>query len=171
MGDPASSILRPADQGSTGELRLVDRSLDTKLLVRSDHGPDVPLGGTVRLDGARIAAFRPQEWLIVGDADACHAAARPVDEGFTSIVDVTHGRVMLRLDGPTARAVLGTLCNLDLTDAMTPPGAATSAAVAGVACDIIRDDRAPLAYDLLADRSFGQYLYDEIVVAARAAAR
>ena len=93
-------------------------------------------------------------------------AAESAPEEFVSVVDLTHGRALMRVTGPDAAELLARLCGVDLDDDMTPDGAAFRSAVAGVATDIIRDDRAGVpSYLLHCERSSGQYLFDALVSA------
>ncbi len=81
-----------------------------------------------------------------------------------SVIDYTHSRALFRLTGAGAASTLEKVCNFDWSDAMTPDGAAMSASVAGVACDIIRDDAGGTrSYLIACDRSFGQYLFDALL--------
>jgi sarcosine oxidase gamma subunit len=60
--------------------------------------------------------------------------------------------------------LLARLCAVDLHDDMTPDGAAFRASVAGLATDVIRDDRHGVpSYLLHCERSSGQYLFDALV--------
>ena len=82
------------------------------------------------------------------------------DEGFVSIVDISHGRAMLRISGSDSVDVLAKVCNVDLADDMTPDGAVFSGSVAKVTCDLVRDDRdAGRSYLISCERSFGGYLF------------
>src|SRR5579859_5436167 len=133
-------------------------------------------------------AFGPDEsWLVVGSGPgewfvfappgaAAQAsgwlgamAADTAGEEFVSVVDLTHGRALVRIAGQDAAELLALLCGADLHDDMAPDGAALRSAVAGVATDIIRDDRAGEAgvpsYLLHCERSSGQYLFDALVSA------
>jgi heterotetrameric sarcosine oxidase gamma subunit len=124
------------------------------------------------------------EWLIIGSgpgewfALAPPGAAAPVAdwlaklaadsaaEEFVSVVDLSHGRALVRITGRDAAELLARLCGVDLSDDMAPDGAALRSAVAGVATDIIRDDRADVpSYLLHCERSSGQYLFDALVSA------
>ena len=93
-------------------------------------------------------------------------AADSAPEEFVSVVDLTHGRALMRITGPDAAELLARLCGADLHDDMAPDGAALRAPVAGVATDIIRDDRAGVpSYLLHCERSSGQYLFGALVSA------
>jgi heterotetrameric sarcosine oxidase gamma subunit len=92
-------------------------------------------------------------WLTTLAADAA-------PEEFASVTDLTHGRALMRITGPDAAGLLARLCGADLHDEMAPDGAALRAPVAGVATDIVRDDRAGVpSYLLHCERSSGQYLF------------
>jgi heterotetrameric sarcosine oxidase gamma subunit len=87
-------------------------------------------------------------------------AADSAPEEFVSVIDLTHGRALVRLTGDQAPDLLATLCPADLHDDMTPDGSAFRSPVAGVATDVVRDDRdATLSYLLHCERSSGQYLF------------
>jgi heterotetrameric sarcosine oxidase gamma subunit len=108
----------------------------------------VPFGGAVRDQaGALLAGSGPGEWLLLAPPGQTAAAAARL-EGLAgraggelvSVVDLTHGRVLLRLTGPAAAGVLAAVCGIDLSDRFTPDGTAFRSAVAAVATDVIRDD-------------------------------
>jgi heterotetrameric sarcosine oxidase gamma subunit len=82
------------------------------------------------------------------------------------VIDLTHGRALMRVTGSDAAELLARLCGADLHDDMTPDGAALRAPVAGVATDIVRDDRAGVpSYLVHCERSSGQYLFGALVSA------
>jgi heterotetrameric sarcosine oxidase gamma subunit len=96
-------------------------------------------------------------------------AADSAPEEFVSVVDLTHGRALMRITGPDAADLLARLCGADLHDDMAPDGAALRSAVAGVATDIVRDDvydgAGVPSYLLHCERSSGQYLFGALVSA------
>jgi heterotetrameric sarcosine oxidase gamma subunit len=139
----------------------------------------VPFGRADR-DGASpeegwlVAGSGPGEWFVFAPPGAAAAAAGwlgtvaadSAPEEFVSVVDLTHGRALMRITGPDAADLLARLCGADLHDDMAPDGAALRSAVAGVATDIIRDDRAGMpSYLLHCERSSGQYLFGALVSA------
>jgi len=104
-------------------------------------------------------AAQVAEWLTTLAADAA-------PEEFASVTDLTHGRALMRITGPDAADLLARLCGADLHDDMAPDGAALRSAVAGVATDIVRDDRGGVpSYLLHCERSSGQYLFGALVSA------
>jgi heterotetrameric sarcosine oxidase gamma subunit len=121
-----------------------------------------------------VVGSGPGEWYVLAPPGAAASvadwlgqlAAEEASEEFVSVVDLTHGRALIRITGRDAADLLARLCGADLSDDMAPDGAALRSAVAGVATDIIRDDRAGVAsYLLHCERSSGQYLFDALVSA------
>jgi heterotetrameric sarcosine oxidase gamma subunit len=119
-----------------------------------------------------VAGSGPGEWLVlapVGNAARVagrlgEVAAESAPEEFVSVIDLTHGRALVRITGGDAAGLLARLCAVDLHDDMTPDGAAFRASVAGLATDVIRDDRHGVpSYLLHCERSSGQYLFDALV--------
>ena len=136
----------------------------------------VPFGRCGREAGGPwlVVGSGPGEWLVLAPPAAAAAvagwlgtvAADSAPEEFVSVVDLTHGRALMRITGPDAAELMARLCGADLHDDMAPDGAALRAPVAGVATDIIRDDRAGVpSYLLHCERSSGQYLFGALVSA------
>jgi heterotetrameric sarcosine oxidase gamma subunit len=134
----------------------------------------VPFGRAAREEGWLVAGSGPGEWLVLAPPGAAAAvadwlatmAADAAGEEFVTMVDLTHGRALVRITGPDAAGLLARLCGADLHDDMAPDGAALRSAVAGVATDIVRDDQAAApSYLLHCERSSGQYLFCALVSA------
>ena len=149
-------------------LTLADAGSTTKILVRA--GPDTAAATTLAVpygqsrqsdDGILICGSRPDEWTLYAPAgQSAQVTASVPTNGFVTVIDLTHGRAMIRMSGPSSGAVLAKICNIDLADDMVPAGAVFSAAVAGVSCDLVRDDRdGQRSYLLSCERSFGRYLF------------
>jgi sarcosine oxidase subunit gamma len=95
---------------------------------------------------ALVIGSGPGEWLVLGPPDAAAelraaliAMVAGVDE-FASVVDLTHGRALVRLRGAACSALLAKVCAVDLADAVIPDGAAFRSSVARVVTDVVRDD-------------------------------
>ena len=125
-----------------------------------------------------VAGSGPGEWFVLAPPGTAGLAggwlgtlaADSAPEEFVSVVDLTHGRALMRITGPDAAELLARLCGADLHDDMAPDGAALRSAVAGVATDIIRDDTmidgaGVPSYLLHCERSSGQYLFGALVSA------
>jgi heterotetrameric sarcosine oxidase gamma subunit len=163
---------------SRGTLRLADRSPLSKVHVRADRADaaadqlGVPAGRARRdTAGTLIVGSGPGEWLLV---DAPRRAGQlmqrlgAVDEALVTVLDVTHGRAMLRLTGARSDAVLGKVCGVDFCDRATPNGTALRSSLARLVSDIVRDDIADVrSYLLHCERSSGQHLYDTLLDAGR----
>jgi heterotetrameric sarcosine oxidase gamma subunit len=137
----------------------------------------IPFGRAARDgDGALVIGSGPGEWLVLGpvgegrllrhrleELAAAHAGTELV-----TVLDLTHGRALMRLTGTRAAATLAKLCGIDLADASTPDGTAFRSSVAKLVTDVIRDDQespsGPVpSYLLHCERSYGQYLFDALL--------
>ena len=160
---------------ATGALTLSDRTPLAKVLVHADPGG--PYAGAATVGFGRAAQIEGRileigsgvgEWLLlgpVGSADALmdRASAR-IGDDFVSVIDLTHGRALMRLTGDNAARVLSKLCGIDLADDVTPNLGAFRSYVAKVVTDVVRDDvDGTRSYLLHCERSSGQYLFDVLV--------
>jgi len=161
-------------------LTLTDCTPLAKVQVRAPIGGRaaaelaVPFGRARRDPGGTLTAGSgPGEWLLLaapGQGPALAArladlAARCPGELVTA-TDLTHGRALVRLTGPRAAGVLAKVCGIDVSDGITPDGAAFRTAVAAVATDVIRDDAGGVpSYLLHCERSSGAYLFGELLAA------
>ncbi len=160
---------------SSGALTVSDRTPWAKVLVHAaESGPysrtaAVGFGRAARIDGGVLeVGSGVGEWLLLGPigsaADLMARAAARTDAELVSVIDMTHGRALVRLTGGAAAAVLSKLCGIDLADHMTPNLAAFRSLVANVATDVVRDDVAGVrSYLLHCERASGQYLFDVLV--------
>ncbi len=168
-------------------LRLADLSALAKVVLRAAPESEaagalgVPFGAARRVN---VVATRPAPQLVVGSGPDEWTVLGPVDtqaeieaallalpgEHPRSVVDLTHGRALVRLTGAAAPAVLATICAIDLRERSTPNGKALRSLVAGVATDLVRDDvEGTCSYLLHVERSSGQYLYDTLMEAGATA--
>ena len=162
---------------STAELTVADATPLAKVAVRAAHDGGmraalgVPFGRAARDAGGRlVVGSGPGEWLVlagVGESSAARAqlaeAAADVGE-LVSVVDLTHGRALVRLTGACSADLLAKVCGIDLAPSVTPDGTAFRSSVAGVVTDVVRDDAGPVAsYLLHCERSSGQYLFDRLL--------
>lgn len=163
---------------STAPLQLVDLSLLAKILVRADGSGaaaarlGVPHGRAQRReDGVLVVGSGPGEWLLVGPPERGErlrmSTAEALDTGpeeLVSVVDLTHGRALLRLTGERGPDLLAKLCAVNLADRATPDGAAFRSSVAGLVTDVVRHDLDGLrSYLLHCERSSGQYLAEALL--------
>lgn len=165
------TVQMSASAGSDGTITLTDRGAAAKIMVRCDSGSEavgwlgVAFGQCRTTDDVLIAGLRPEEFWLFGPMNAVDSAvAELVSHGVRSAVDLTHGRTLIEVSGASAAKMLEKVCGLDLSDAMTPVGSATSASVAKVTCDIVRSAS---GYLISCDRSFGQYLLEALADASK----
>ncbi len=141
------------------------------------HGGDVAnalgtrFGRTVRdAHGALVVGSGPGEWLVLdapGTASTLHGRLAELVAAtgeFASVVDLTHGRALLRLVGRRSADLLAKVCAVDLADDTVPDGAALRTSVAALVTDLVRDDVGGVpSYLLHCERSSGQYLADALL--------
>jgi heterotetrameric sarcosine oxidase gamma subunit len=166
---------------STALLTLTDLTPLTKILI---HAPvdgamaealGVALGRAARtraagVDPALTVGSYPGEWLVLAELGSrarlrrrLEATAAETGE-FVSVVDLTHGRALVRLRGAASPDLLAKVCAVDLTDGATPNGAAFRSLVACLVTDVVRDDTGPVrSYLLHCERSSGRYLADSLL--------
>jgi sarcosine oxidase subunit alpha len=174
---PRSPVTLPTPSHIEAGAPLVcDLSALAKVVVRAPHDGAVAaalgvrFGRTVRDGGALIVGAGPGEWLALDDpGTALPARLERLATGsgeFASVVEVTHGRALLRLTGAGAADLLATVCALDLSDDAVPDGAALRTSVAALVTDVVRDDvEGVRSYLLHCERSSGQYLADVLLAA------
>lgn len=130
----------------------------------------VPMGRAARDDdGVLVIGSAPGQWHALGGVGNSGELAelmrqqldRLAADELVTVLDVTHGRAMLRLTGSHAANLLAKVCAVDFADSITPNGAAFRASVARLVTDVVRDDQQrQLSYLLHCERSSGQYLFD-----------
>lgn len=136
----------------TGDgLTLSDISFVPKWRTFSGYR-DIGPGTSRKQDERLVWSVSPGEWTSIGPGPGDGA------------VDLTHVRAMFRLTGDHASRVMAKICALDLSDDMFPNGGAARTLVAGVATELVRDDRnGTQSYLLLPSRSYGRYMHGVLV--------
>ncbi len=168
----------PANR-ATGPLTIGDLSAVAKVLVKAPSIPEVDeaIGsrfGRAAWYGERlVCGAAPDEWLVmapVGTAaqtvEHFRAAVTAVTRQLTTVMDLTHGRALLRISGAKTLDLLHRLTAIDLDDRFVPQGAALRTSVAHVVTDVVRDDVAgEPSYLLHCERSSGRYLLESLLAA------
>lgn len=160
-----------ASDGEAPSLELVDCTPLTKVLVRAATDLfETPTGRTSRpFAGVLAAACRPEEWALYAGPGRAPELIEMVKERasgteWVTVLDVTHGRALLRLSGSRAPELLMKLCAIDLADAATPTGTALRTSVAKLTTELVRDDRDGIcSYLLSCERSYGAYLFEALL--------
>ena len=166
---------------SGAPLTLTDLTPLTKILI---HAPvdgamaealGVGFGRAARITAAGvgptlIVGSGPGGWLVLAEVGCQTRLRRRLESTgaetgeFVSVVDLTHGRALVRLRGAATPDLLAKVCAMDLSDLVTPNAAAFRSSVAGLVTDVVRDDTGPArSYLLHCERSSGQYLADSLL--------
>lgn len=160
---------------SSAGLRVCDLTPLAKVLVRVAAGGVLAqslgcgFGRSARDgDGNLVVGSGPGEWLILapsGHVDAVISKLEAVEsDQLTTLVDMTHFAVVLRLTGEAAPDLLAKVCAIDLSDRTTPNGAAFRSSVARLGTNVVRDDLdGERSYLLYGDRSSGQFLLEALM--------
>lgn len=157
---------------SSADLTLTDLTPLAKLAVRAEpHGPIAEALATHE-PTVLVTCVVPGEWLVLAEIgegprvaawlEALRASEHASE--LVSVVDLTHGRALLRLTGGRASEVLAKECAVDLSNRGCPDGRALRTDMSGLAVDVVRNDRAGVpSYLLHSERSSGQYLFDALL--------
>ncbi len=160
---------------SDADPRITDCTPLAKVLVLASTDGEVsralgvPFGRAARDEhGTLVVGSGPGEWLLLGPPGASAAVAGRVEEvpneEMVSVFDVTHGRALMRVTGAKTVDLLAKVCGIDLSEEVTPDGAAFRSSVAKLVTDVVRDDRdGEWSYLLHCERSSGQYLFDALI--------
>ena len=158
-------------------LRLCDLSFLAKVQVRGPRQGSAgellgaPMGRAARQGSRLVVGGGPGEWLVLGPQGQGDAIVAELGDrlagtgGLVSVVDLTHGRALMRLTGDAAvTGVLSKLCAVNLSDRAAPDGTALRSSVASLVTDVVRDDRdGQRSFLLHCERSSGQYLFDALL--------
>lgn len=168
-------------RASTAALQLVDLTWLAKVYVKANadgafSARHEVVFGTARRRPEDVLEIGsdPGGWLTIAPAGSAaeHVARLTAevsnvsdDEGLVSVIDLTHGRALVRLSGAASPRVLAKLCAVDLADHVTPNLRAFRSSVAKVVSDVVRDDLpdGTRSYLLHCERSSGQHLFDSLV--------
>lgn len=157
---------------SAADLTMVDLAPVAKVGVRADPSGSMSEALETMVGSAVVTCAAPGEWLVLAapeDRIALVAELEQMARGtgdFVTVVDLTHGRALMRLTGHHAAGVLAKECAVDLSDRGCPDGRSLRTRIAGLAVDVVRDDRTRVpSYLLHCERSSGQYLFDVLLEA------
>jgi len=111
-------------------------ALGAALLER--FGFDLPPPNRAASAGPLCALWlQPETWLLVGpqDSEGALAASLATASGAAgAVVDQTHGRIIITLEGDAARTVLSRICRLDLHPRVFGAGSVAATPIAELPC-------------------------------------
>lgn len=165
---------------------LIDISARGKLIIKGAHSHLVIAAcfGEVPTKSGEFREIRSNRVLVVGlTSDEFLILTPPGMEKewgtslevaitsqnvFVSVIDQTSGLVELSISGPKSRSVMTKLCALPFNSKDFPDLCVAQSSFAQVRTTILRHDRdeSP-AFELFADRSYGEYLWDAILDAGQ----
>ncbi len=173
-------ILRSATTAEGSRCRMAERRGLCLTQVIARHGqerelarilgqklPERPNTSMAIGDGT-VAALRPRDWLFIRHDTAGRRGGFAVElrrrlEGIALVIDQSHGRVVLRLEGPASRSVLQKGIDIDLHPVAFGRGAVAQTGIAGMA--VLVHAVADEAFDLYGNRSFALSLLDWLLEA------
>jgi heterotetrameric sarcosine oxidase gamma subunit len=168
-----------SDGATDGPVLVSDRSAIAKVQIRAATSDTLVralgarFGRSAWSRGRLVVGSGPDEWLVLGAPGTgreltaeLEAVVREQSTGSATVLDLTHGRAMMRLSGPETMALLGRVTAVDLDDRLVPDGSALRTSVARVVTDLVRDDLdGQPSYLLHCERSSGRYLLDSLLAA------
>lgn len=163
----------------SGPVVVADRSALAKVHVRAPAIAEVistlgtRFGRAAWIGDRLVIGSGPDEWLVLGAPGQAHAIAVDVetmleaaDSGPITVMDLTHGRALMRVSGAQTMSLLRRVTAVDLDDRLAPNGSALRTSIAAVVTDMIRDDKGGQASFLLhCERSSGLYLQQALLAA------
>jgi heterotetrameric sarcosine oxidase gamma subunit len=137
--------------------------------VKKACGCDLPLdGGTVATAGdLSIIWLAPTRWLVVAPdrgAGVLEASLRDACGDGGAIIDVSHGRTVIRISGAHARTVLMKGAPLDFHSKVFTPGSCATSTISQ--CGVVLSCVDENTIDLYVFRAFGQHMWEWVCEAA-----
>lgn len=118
--------------------------------------------------GLALIGTAPGQWLAIAeDADSMRMLDALAQQliGHAAITEQSDSKVIIRISGARARAVLAKGCSLDLHGRVFRPGDAATTAVALIDCVLWQIDDAP-SYDLAVPSSFAESFWSWLAASA-----
>jgi len=181
---PLAAIAAPGQHGAPGtpglRITLPQRDI-VQVTARRGHetaladaartalGLDLPPpGAAAQADGIAALWTQPHAWtLLVPRGAEGGFAARITDTlgPHACIVDLTHGRAVLAIAGPAARAVLAKGCALDLHPRAFLPGRAAGTLIAHLNAQLHRPQGPADTYEILVASTLARPMFEWLLAA------
>jgi methylglutamate dehydrogenase subunit D len=150
-----------ADRGEAGVSLAVRHPLSILTVIARQEGSAATAAKLAAVSGAEVRWAGPEQYFVIAEGrseGALHAEVAAALAGVASVSDQSHGRVMLRIEGPKARAVLakGTPVDLHPDEFAVGKSALTQMAHVGVHLTRVAADR----YELAVFRGFAESFWE-----------
>lgn len=170
---PDSLALSLTERPLAGMINLRGSPDDPAFRGRADKIIGLPLPASpnrfVACNDMQCVWQGPDEWLLVVPDGRQLVMADRLEEALDGIhhavTDVTGNRVIFRLSGRNAPALLSIGCSIDFSEHLFPKGAAVQTLLAGTPVTILRIDDEP-SFDIHLRRSYRTWLRDWLFHAA-----
>ena len=110
--------------------------------------------------GEAVRAAGPGQWFVVGDSPLAPPSLTLAD-GRATLIDQSHGRVRIRLQGEAVTAVLAKGVPIDLHDKTFPVGHSAITLCGHISVHLTR--LAPYAFELMVLRSYALSLWESLI--------
>jgi sarcosine oxidase subunit gamma len=150
-----------ADRGGVGVILTARHPLSIVSVIAKTGKAEAVAQMLAGLRGAAVQWTGPDQYYVIAESRGEGALYRELKEklgGLASVIDQSHGRVVIRLSGPKSRAVLAKGTPVDLHPNEFPVGrsAVTQMAHVGVHLSRVAAD----TYDLSVFRGFSESFWE-----------
>ncbi|NTJ43815.1 sarcosine oxidase subunit gamma [Agrobacterium larrymoorei] len=134
-----------------------------QLLAHASQIDPSALSGETSAAGLDLRSVSPGQWFAVGNERLAQSELRAFEaklKPHADVVDQSHGRVRIRLEGVMAARVLAKGTAVDLSHAAFPVGNATTTLIGHIAAHVTRVDEN--AFEITVLRGFAESLWDDL---------
>jgi methylglutamate dehydrogenase subunit D len=144
------------------------RAQDAAEAVRAGFGAPLPEPGlSTAGDGVSFHWSGAEQWYAIADGGpeaALYRALKASLQGLASVSDQSHGRVIIRIAGPKARAVLAKGTPVDLHPRVFGPGRSAATQMAHVGVHLVQTG--PEAFEISVFRGFSESFWEWLTTMA-----
>lgn len=148
-------------------LSVLRRPVIFSVLAHAGHESHVA-GALADMEEVSVRRCGPAEWLVVSEAIAPESLVRDlaaIGPERASFLDQSNGRVVMSLSGPKVRAILAKCTAVDVHAEVFAIGASANTLFCHVPANLARVDED--RFDIIVMRSYGGYVFDEIMEMGR----
>jgi sarcosine oxidase subunit gamma len=146
-----------ADKGAPGITLSVRHPLSIVTVI-ARKGKSKALGDALKKQsGIEVRWAGPDQYFVIGDG-ALYADLKKNLAGLASVSDQSHGRIVIRIEGPKARAVLAKGTPVDLHASDFPTGKSALSQMAHVGVHLTRVDED--TFELSLFRGFAESFWE-----------